>query len=91
VSPLKAAYFAKRDDTDECCRLLPDNSVGITLHFLLHGIHHFLPMDKLRLVMPPVLFIILAAPFWQLAHLVFFFNWYAAQSAFCGGVFGYIG
>ncbi|RSL95458.1 hypothetical protein CEP52_012059 [Fusarium oligoseptatum] len=28
---------------------LPDNRVGITLHFLLHGIHHYLPMDKYRL------------------------------------------
>ena len=25
---------------------LPDNGVAITLHFLLHGIHHYLPMDK---------------------------------------------
>ena len=27
-------------------KLLPDNSVGITLHFLMHGIHHYLPMDR---------------------------------------------
>ena len=26
--------------------LLPDHRVSITLHFLLHGIHHFLPMDR---------------------------------------------
>ncbi|KAJ5578549.1 uncharacterized protein N7459_007513 [Penicillium hispanicum] len=69
---------------------LPDNRVGLTLHFLLHGIHHYLPMDKYRLVMPPSLFIILAAPFWKLAHTVFFYNWYAAVQVFCGGVFGYI-
>ncbi|KAJ5596847.1 hypothetical protein VI817_003899 [Penicillium citrinum] len=69
---------------------LPDNSVGLTLHFLLHGIHHYLPMDKYRLVMPPSLFIILAAPFWKLAHTVFFYNWFAAVQVFCGGVFGYI-
>ncbi|KAL4795741.1 hypothetical protein BDV19DRAFT_362575 [Aspergillus venezuelensis] len=71
-------------------KFLPDNRVGITLHFLLHGIHHYLPMDKYRLVMPPSLFIILAIPFWKLAHTVFYYNWYAAVLAYCGGVFGYI-
>ncbi|KAL4934491.1 fatty acid alpha-hydroxylase [Aspergillus undulatus] len=71
-------------------KFLPDNRVGITLHFLLHGIHHYLPMDKYRLVMPPSLFIILAIPFWKLAHTVFYYNWYAAVLAYSGGVFGYI-
>jgi len=69
---------------------LPDNRVGITLHFLLHGIHHYLPMDKYRLVMPPALFLILATPFWRLAHTVFFYNWYAATAVYCGGIFGYV-
>ncbi|KAF2011007.1 Inositolphosphorylceramide-B hydroxylase [Aaosphaeria arxii CBS 175.79] len=69
---------------------LPDNRVGLTLHFLLHGIHHYLPMDKYRLVMPPTLFVALAAPFWKLAHCVFFYNWYAAVSVYSGGIFGYI-
>jgi dihydroceramide fatty acyl 2-hydroxylase len=27
---------------------------GITFHFLFHGCHHKYPMDRLRLVMPPV-------------------------------------
>lgn len=71
-------------------RFLPDNRVGICLHFLLHGIHHYLPMDKYRLVMPPTLFVVLATPFWKLAHSVFYYNWYAALLAYCGGVFGYI-
>ncbi|KAL2802477.1 hypothetical protein BJX63DRAFT_113657 [Aspergillus granulosus] len=71
-------------------KYLPDNRVGITLHFLLHGIHHYLPMDKYRLVMPPTLFVVLATPFWKLAHSVFYYNWYAAVLAYCGGVFGYI-
>lgn len=69
---------------------LPDNRVGITLHFLLHGIHHYLPMDRYRLVMPPTLFVALAAPFWKLAHFLIFWNWHAAVAAYCGGVFGYI-
>jgi 4-hydroxysphinganine ceramide fatty acyl 2-hydroxylase len=24
---------------------LPDNNVALTLHFLTHGIHHYMPMD----------------------------------------------
>src|SRR5258707_15189470 len=50
-------------------RKMPDNRVAITMHFLLHGIHHYLPMDKLRLVMPPTLFLALATPFWHLAQI----------------------
>ena len=71
-------------------KILPDNSVCLTLHFLLHGIHHYLPMDKYRLVMPPSLFLILATPFYKLAHTVFWYNWYAAVTVFSGGIFGYI-
>lgn len=69
---------------------LPNNRAAITLHFLLHGIHHYLPMDKLRLVMPPTLFLALAIPFWKLAHFVFYWNWSVATAVFCGGIFGYI-
>jgi len=50
---------------------LPDNRGAITLHFLMHGIHHYLPMDRLRLVMPPVLFTALSTPFTQLGHALF--------------------
>ncbi|OHE92634.1 cytochrome b5-like Heme/Steroid binding domain-containing protein [Colletotrichum orchidophilum] len=69
---------------------LPDNRVGITAHFLLHGIHHYLPMDKYRLVMPPTLFVVLATPFYKLAHWVFSYSWHAATAVYCGGIFGYI-
>jgi 4-hydroxysphinganine ceramide fatty acyl 2-hydroxylase len=69
---------------------LPDNRVGITLHFLLHGIHHYLPMDKYRLVMPPTLFVALATPFWKFAQSVIFWDWYGATAAYAGGVFGYV-
>lgn len=37
-------------------KLLPANQIAFSIHFLLHGVHHFLPMDRLRLVMPPVMF-----------------------------------
>ncbi|AAW46114.2 oxidoreductase, putative [Cryptococcus deneoformans JEC21] len=50
---------------------LPDTRWAITLHFMLHGVHHYLPMDKLRLVMPPLLFFVLQTPFTKLAHIVF--------------------
>ena len=47
-------------------------------------------MDRLRLVMPPTLFVVLATPFWKLAHTVFFYDWNAAVAVYCGGIFGYI-
>ncbi len=84
------------DSSTKICRMLtshrylPDNRVGITAHFLLHGIHHYLPMDKYRLAMPPVLFVALATPFYKLVYTVFFYNWYIATAVFCGGIFGYV-
>ncbi|EFI26769.1 oxidoreductase [Coprinopsis cinerea okayama7 len=50
---------------------LPDNPAFLTLHFLMHGVHHYLPMDRLRLVMPPLLFYTLQTPFTKLAHVLF--------------------
>jgi 4-hydroxysphinganine ceramide fatty acyl 2-hydroxylase len=50
---------------------LPDTPTFILLHFLMHGIHHYLPMDRLRLVMPPTLFFVLQLPFTQLAYALF--------------------
>lgn len=47
-------------------------------------------MDRYRLVMPPTLFVLLAAPFWKVAHTILFHNWYAGLLGYCGGVFGYI-
>jgi len=71
-------------------KVLPDNKYAIIIHFHLHGIHHYLPMDRLRLVMPPTLFIVLATPFWKLAHTLLFWDWYLATTVYCGGIFGYI-
>jgi 4-hydroxysphinganine ceramide fatty acyl 2-hydroxylase len=50
---------------------LPDANWAFLLHFLLHGIHHYLPMDGLRLVMPPTLFFALETPMTNLAHTIF--------------------
>ena len=86
-------YMYQHDRPDQLlmsCRWLPDHRLAITAHFILHGIHHYLPMDKKRtLISPPILFI-LAIPFYNLTHLVFFYDWYAAIAVFCGGLFGYI-
>jgi len=37
---------------------LPDNKWALWLHFLIHGIHHTIPMDADRLVFPPALGVI---------------------------------
>ncbi|KAI0314161.1 fatty acid-2 hydroxylase [Amylostereum chailletii] len=50
---------------------LPDTPVFLTLHFLMHGVHHYMPMDPLRLVMPPVMFFALSFPMTRLAHTLF--------------------
>ena len=34
---------------------VPKNRYFYTAHFLLHGIHHAFPMDRHRLVLPPIL------------------------------------
>lgn len=47
-------------------------------------------MDKYRLVLPPVLFLVLAPPFWKLAQFMFFYSQHAALAVYCGAVFGYI-
>ncbi|WFD33135.1 4-hydroxysphinganine ceramide fatty acyl 2-hydroxylase [Malassezia sp. CBS 17886] len=49
---------------------LPRGQMFYLLHFLLHGIHHFLPMDRYRLVMPPIMFAALSFPMVMLAHAV---------------------
>lgn len=69
---------------------LPDNLFCVTAHFLLHGIHYYLAMDKSRLVMPPALFVILVTPFCHLAHVILFYSWHGGTAAYCGSVFGCI-
>ena len=41
----------------------PDHPIGHRLHFIIHGVHHDHPNDKMRLVMPPGASIPLAALF----------------------------
>jgi sterol desaturase/sphingolipid hydroxylase (fatty acid hydroxylase superfamily) len=49
----------------------PDNGFGRRMHFIIHGIHHDHPNDKLRLVMPPAVAIPLAALFFGAFVLIF--------------------
>ncbi|KAF9438876.1 fatty acid alpha-hydroxylase [Entomortierella beljakovae] len=68
--------------------LLPDSTYSNVAHFLLHGIHHYLPMDRLRLVMPPVLTILIGTPLYMLAHTLF--DYFTANALMSGVYFGYI-
>lgn len=69
--------------------ILPDRPVFLLLHFLLHGVHHYLPMDGLRLVMPPILFCALQAPFTKFAHAVLPTAF--ANGLIAGAFFSYVG
>jgi dihydroceramide fatty acyl 2-hydroxylase len=66
----------------------PDNDFGRRMHFIIHGVHHDHPNDKLRLVMPPAVSIPLAALFF-LAFSVLFGD--AAFPLFAGFIGGYLG
>ncbi|KAJ1992197.1 fatty acid alpha-hydroxylase [Dimargaris cristalligena] len=68
--------------------LLPDHPLALCLHFTLHGVHHYLPMDRLRLVMPPALGFTLAYPLVQLGHLAFPAG--ISHAVMAGTIAGYI-
>jgi 4-hydroxysphinganine ceramide fatty acyl 2-hydroxylase len=51
---------------------MPDNFQFALVHFIVHGIHHILPNDKNRLVMPPILsfsILLLMSPLFYLIPL----------------------
>jgi len=66
----------------------PDNAFGRRMHFIIHGIHHDHPNDKMRLVMPPSVSIPLAALFFAAFWLIF--GSPAAFPLFGGFIFGYL-
>jgi sterol desaturase/sphingolipid hydroxylase (fatty acid hydroxylase superfamily) len=66
----------------------PDHPVGARLHFIIHGVHHDHPNDRLRLVMPPGASIPLAIVF--LALFVLIFGAPAAYPIFSGFITGYL-
>jgi dihydroceramide fatty acyl 2-hydroxylase len=66
----------------------PDHPLGSRLHFVIHGVHHDHPNDRLRLVMPPAASIPLALLFLGLFALVL--GTPAAYPAFAGMIAGYL-
>ena len=66
----------------------PDNAFGRRMHFIIHGVHHDHPNDKLRLVMPPGASIPLAALF--LGLFVLLFGTPHAFPMFSGFILGYL-
>ena len=66
----------------------PDHPIGSRLHFVIHGVHHDHPNDRLRLVMPPAVSIPLAALFLFLYTLIF--GTPAAYPIFSGFIVGYL-
>jgi dihydroceramide fatty acyl 2-hydroxylase len=66
----------------------PDNAFGRRMHFIIHGVHHDHPNDKLRLVMPPAVSIPLAALFFL--GFTALFGTPAAYPLFGGFIGGYL-
>jgi dihydroceramide fatty acyl 2-hydroxylase len=66
----------------------PDATAGRRLHFIIHGVHHDHPNDKLRLVMPPAVSIPLAALF--LFGFIVLFGIPDAYPLFGGFIAGYL-
>lgn len=66
----------------------PDHPIGRRMHFIIHGVHHDHPNDKLRLVMPPAVSIPLAALF--LLGFTALFGTPAAYPLFGGFIGGYL-
>ena len=67
---------------------LPDHQAAFVVHFLLHGFHHFLPMDPYRLVMPPVLLVAIWSPVYLLLSFILPKRWLYGANA--GGLVGYV-
>jgi len=66
----------------------PDHPIGRRMHFVIHGIHHDHPNDKLRLVMPPAASIPLALVFFGAFYLIF--GTPTAYPIFAGFLLGYL-
>lgn len=66
----------------------PDHPIGHRLHFIIHGVHHDHPNDRMRLVMPPGASIPLAALFFAIFWLIFGIP--TALPMFAGFLLGYL-
>ena len=66
----------------------PDHPLGRRLHFIIHGVHHDHPNDRMRLVMPPAASLPLAGLFFLLFWAVLGLP--QALPAFAGFLIGYL-
>ncbi len=66
----------------------PDHPIGSRLHFIIHGVHHDHPNDRMRLVMPPGASIPLALLFFGIFWLIF--GSPTAYPLFAGFLVGYL-
>jgi 4-hydroxysphinganine ceramide fatty acyl 2-hydroxylase len=67
---------------------LPERPMALMLHFLIHGVHHFLPMDRYRLVMPPLLMCAFTTP--VAIGLNILFDAPVAAMLLAGSLMGYV-
>lgn len=67
---------------------MPPGKWGARIHFIIHGVHHDYPNDRLRLVMPPVVSIPLAVLFFSLYRLLLGVP--AVYPFFAGFLLGYL-
>jgi 4-hydroxysphinganine ceramide fatty acyl 2-hydroxylase len=74
-----AFHFEKR---------IPQHPWFIMLHFVIHGVHHLIPLDTDRLVFPPVLGLATLIPVYSLITFIFPGNFGRVVSAGFG--FGYM-
>lgn len=70
-------------------RMLPNSRLLFMLHFTAHGVHHLVPMDRMRLVMPPLLLLALATPV-TLAIRAMGVSWPATAALQAGTLSGYV-
>lgn len=66
----------------------PPGKIGARLHFILHGVHHDYPNDRMRLVLPPAVSIPLASLFFLLFSLAL--GKPTVYPFYAGFIFGYL-
>jgi 4-hydroxysphinganine ceramide fatty acyl 2-hydroxylase len=67
---------------------VPNNKLGLRLHFIFHGVHHDYPSDAKRLVLPPSMSIPLATGFYFLFRAILPVNY--VFGFFPGFILGYL-
>lgn len=74
---------------DYWMKYVPNNKEIRTFHFLIHGIHHAFPMDRYRLVFPPLPgFILMEIFFGSPLKMIFHRDYYCPIA--CGVIVGYL-